>query len=235
MDLSERYTNQLRVKGFETEHHIRLQEAKVLVVGAGGLGCPVLRQLAVLGIGNITVIDDDKISLSNLNRQTLFLPREVGKFKVEVAREKLLDLNPDTSVHIHINRLTSKNVQELTKEINVVIDCTDNLATRYILDRVCQKNQVPLIFGGVRMMEGQFGVFNYQQSASFADVFSPDGYLESLEDCNSLGTFGFVCELIASYQVAEVMKIVTGIGQVNSGVITTIDLSENLIFKAKKN
>lgn len=235
MDSSARFDNQLRVTGFDKEHQQMLQEASVLVVGSGGLGCPVLRQLTVLGIGEMTLVDDDKVSVSNLNRQTLFTPDDAGEYKVSVAKERLLQLSPGLSIKVLIDRLNSKNVGELVKGKNVVVDCTDNLATRYVLDKACAIRNIPLVFGGVRMMEGQFGVFNYGNGRSFSDIFPMDGHLEALEDCNTLGTFGFACELIASYQVAEVMKIITGLGEVSYGCITTIDLLDNVSFKAKKN
>ena len=234
MDLPERYANQLRVSGFGIEHMHKLQKAKVLVVGAGGLGCPVLRQLVVLGVKTLVVIDDDKISESNLNRQTLFFPADVGRLKVEIAEERLRQLNPEAHISPVIDRLNSRNVTLHTQGVDLVIDCTDNLATRYTLDKACVGLGLPLVFGGVRMLEGQFGVFNFDGGPSFSNVFPTHGHLEALEDCSTLGTFGFACELIASYQVAEAMKIITGLGKVNSGVITTIDLFENIVLKAKK-
>ena len=222
-----RYSNQLKVAPFDPIKQTKLLNSTVLVIGAGGLGCPVLQQLALLGVGKIILLDADHIEESNLNRQSLFGLNDIGKSKAQVAKRQVEALNEDCSVEAHCEFLTSKNAEKFCLSANVIVDCTDNLATRYTLDRQSQRLGIPLVFGGVRKWEGQVGVFNYLRGKSFEDIFPKEAHLESLEDCELLGTFGFVCQMVASYQCAEVLKILSGIGTVLSGQILTIDLMNN--------
>lgn len=230
-----RYSNQLRVGGFSEEHQDILLGSHVLVVGAGGLGCPVLLQLAALGVGSISVVDDDVIAVHNLNRQTLFTPADVGAQKVQVAAQRIRVFNPLIKINAMPHRLTSKNAAELIYGKQLVLDCTDNIPARYAIDKACEELGVPMIFGGVRMLEGQFGVFNYKKGASFADVFPREQNLGQLEDCSTLGTFGFACQLIASYQVNEAFKVLLGKEHVESGCITSIDLETGTTFRVAHN
>ncbi|MBI1185171.1 hypothetical protein GC194_12925 [bacterium] len=225
-----RYANQLKVNGFEPLMQEKIEKSKVLVVGAGGLGCHVLVQLCALGLGNIVLADHDKVELQNLNRQTLYLPAHVGLPKAPTAAAVLQTFNPNVHIHAVQEMLNSKNVEELATGCDLVLDCTDNLATRYTLDAYCSRTATPLIFGGVRMYEGQFGVFNYRGGTSFKQMFPTENHFEQIEDCNTLGTFGFACQLIGAYQVNEAFKIVTGLGHVLAGKVTTIDLQTNSHF-----
>lgn len=235
MSAHNRYNNQLRVNNFSEEDQKRLQDSEVLVVGAGGLGCPLLLQLAALGVGHITLVDDDVVNESNLNRQTLFTPKDVGQKKVAVAAQKILEFNPLIEVLALEDRLTSKNASALIDGKKVVIDCTDNIPARYVMDKVCKEQGIPMVFGGVRMLEGQFGVFNYRGGPSFNDLFPAGNRLEQLEDCNTLGTFGFACQLVAGYQANEAFKVLLNREYVQSGRIWTIDLETGSIFKVGNN
>jgi len=230
----DRYINQLKVDGFSVNDLKKLQSARVLVVGAGGLGCPVSLQLVAMGIGTITLIDDDLVEVHNLNRQTLFTPNQVGIAKVEAALSALKGFNPDCNIMTIEDRLSSRNAKSIIDSHDLVIDCTDNIPARYTIDKYCNTLGIPMIFGGVRMLEGQFGVFNYQKGISFTDVYPPSSNLEQLEDCESLGTFGFACALIASHQVNEAYKILLEKPGVQDGKIVTIDLQRNTVLSIGK-
>lgn len=228
--MNKRYSNQLKTDGFTEKDQERLRNTKVLIVGAGGLGCPVSLQMAAMGIGTLSLIDDDRIELHNLNRQTLYKPADVGKPKVEMAKEVLRSFNADCEVVTYECRLSTTNAQKLIVNHDLVIDCTDNIPTRYTIDKFCKKLTIPMIFGGVRMLEGQYGVFNYKRGISFGDVYPQAANLEQLEDCESLGTFGFACALVASYQVNEAFKILLNRPFVQDGKVTTIDLQRNSVL-----
>ena len=144
---SERYDRQIKLQGFGIEAQDKLTSAKVLVIGAGGLGCPVLQYLTAAGIGNIGIVDDDRVSLSNLHRQILYNSDDIGKLKTEAAFERLNAMNPEVHFKIFSERIISQNAVNIVSEYDVIIDCTDNFATRYLLDDVCRILEKPLISG----------------------------------------------------------------------------------------
>jgi len=224
VSLDIRYNNQLRVQNFDENDQLVLAKSRVLVIGAGGLGCPVLLQLAALGVGYLTLVDDDTIETHNLNRQTLYTPADTGKHKATIAAKRIQEFNPGVTIHPVVDRLTSKNAEQYISGHDLVLDCTDNIPGRYVMDKVCKEHQVPMIFGGVRMLEGQYGVFNYKKSASFSDVFPKSQHFEQIEDCSTLGTFVFACHLIASYQVNEAFKILLNREHVQAGKVVSINL-----------
>lgn len=235
MSLEKRYNNQLRVQNFDESDQLTLAKTEVLVVGAGGLGCPVVLQLAALGVGNITIIDDDQIELHNLNRQTLYTPADIGKSKALVAAERVQSFNPHINIHACVDRLTSKNAEQYISGKKLVLDCTDNIPGRYAMDDVCKQLGVPMIFGGVRMLEGQYGVFNYRGGTSFADMFPKSQHFEQIEDCSTLGTFVFACHLIGSYQVTEAFKILLNRAKVQAGKVTSINLETGSLIRVGSN
>lgn len=210
--------------GFDQSHQERLRKARVLVVGAGGLGCPLLTFLVQAGVGNITLLDDDVVNLSNLNRQWLFTENDVGEAKVDVATQQLLKLWPQVNIQPVKERIQSQNADYWLTDQNLVIDCTDNLAARYTLDRFCHKLQIPLIFGGVRKFEGQVGLFCGSSGKQFSDVFPQTTEVFAQEDCNLLGTMGFVVGAIAAQQAALAVKVLCQLGDLPFGKLWHIDL-----------
>lgn len=224
-----RYSNQQKITGFTPEHQKKLDKAKVLVVGAGGLGCPLLTNLVQMGIGETTVLDDDVVNESNLNRQWLYTPDDIGKSKVVCAQNKLSSLNPNIRIAGIQERLTSKNAAAFVQGFDVVVDCTDNLAARYALDEVCHQFKLPLVFGGIRMTEGQVGIFNGVSGVRFSDVFKPSKEAFQQEDCNALGTLGFICNMIGSFQASEVFKLITGLGEPLMAKVVHLDAFGNSV------
>ncbi|MCB0737480.1 MAG: HesA/MoeB/ThiF family protein [Bacteroidetes bacterium] len=223
----ERFSNQLKIDSFSTSHQQMLANANIAMVGAGGLGCPLLLSLVQMGVGHISIFDDDVVNLSNLNRQGLFGINDIGRLKAETAVEKLAIINPKAVLLPFNERISSKNASQLLSHFHIVVDCTDNLSTRYAIDKVCSRCSIPLIFGGVRKFEGQVGVFNGMSGVSFSEIFPVSDETFKNEDCEMLGTFGFITQIIGGFQAQEVFKIVTGIGQPLWGKVVHYDLLEH--------
>ena len=155
----EHYDRHLVLKGFGSEGQLKLKNASVLVVGAGGLGCPALLYLAAAGVGKIGVVDFDSVQKSNLQRQVLFTIHDVGKNKAEAARKRLVDLNPLISISAYPFSVTSENILYIMQAYNLVIDCSDNFQTRYLINDACVLQDKPLVYGSVLAYEGHISVF----------------------------------------------------------------------------
>jgi adenylyltransferase/sulfurtransferase len=204
----------------------KLKEAKILVVGAGGLGCPVLLYLASAGIGHIGIMDDDVVSLSNLQRQVLYPADSVGKLKVEVAKITLQAINPETAITIYAEKFSAENAPRLLKEFDLLIDCTDNLAARYVINDACIRADKPFIYGSIHRYEGQVAVFNFTDAQgntgpTYRCLF-PEAAHE-IPNCAEIGVLGILPGMIGMYQAMETIKLITGIGKNLSGKLLLID------------
>ncbi|MCB0473894.1 MAG: HesA/MoeB/ThiF family protein, partial [Flavobacteriaceae bacterium] len=166
----ERYTRQIKLNEVGLTGQVKLSKSRVLIVGAGGLGCPVGIYLSAAGIGHISLVDHDIISTSNLNRQVLFGKADVGKLKVEVARQKMLLQNDSIDVTAIPYRIDLHNAMKLISGSDLVIDCTDNLPTRYLLSDACELANKPLVFGGIHKFQIQMSVLNHTQRISYRDI-----------------------------------------------------------------
>ncbi|MAQ64511.1 molybdenum cofactor biosynthesis protein MoeB [bacterium] len=200
-----------------------LKASSVLVVGAGGLGCPLLTYLAAAGVGTIGIIDFDVVDESNLQRQVLYATSDIGKSKVDVAKQKLLDLNP----HIHVNTyqepLTSDNAIELFSQYDVIADGTDNFATRYLVNDACVLAGKPNVYGSIFRFEGQITVFNYQDGPNYRCLYQeppPPGLVPS---CAEGGVLGVLPGVVATLQANEVIKVLLNIGNIASGRLILFD------------
>ncbi|MBN2165290.1 MAG: HesA/MoeB/ThiF family protein [Marinilabiliaceae bacterium] len=214
-----RYSRHLLVEGFNTEHQEKLKNAKVLVVGAGGLGSSVLYYLSAAGIGTIGIIDFDIISESNLNRQILYSPNQLGKSKAEEACLKIKEFAPQCNLKIFNEQLSYDNADSIIGQFDIIADGTDNIATRYIIDRVCEKLQKPYIYASAEQLGGQLSVFHLNGKGSYRSLF-PD---ESELPANPPGIIGAAAGIIGSYEALEIIKIITGIGTNLSGKLMIID------------
>lgn len=214
----ERYQRQTMLNEIGIEGQMKLKNAKVLVVGSGGLGAPVLQYLCAAGIGTIGIIDNDEISESNLQRQILFSTTEIGKSKVDIAKQKLEKLNPNCKINAINDRLDENNASITIAAYDVIVDCTDNFRTRYLLDHHCEQLEKPMVFGSIEKFGGQLSVFHYKQGVSYHSLF-PDYPEESILDGETLGVLGAIPGVIGSLQATEVIKIIAGIGEVLSGVL----------------
>lgn len=234
-----RYASQLMIPEIGAEGQLRLAGAKVLVVGAGGLGCPALLYLTGAGIGTIGIADDDTVSISNLHRQVLYNEADAGKPKVLLAQQRLQQLNSSINIIAHEERLTAQNATTLISQYDIVVDCSDNIETRYIIDSITAEQQKPFVYAGIKRFEGQVAVFNYQGAASFADAFpNPSVMLRPSkhayeQDCAIAGIIGYTAGIVACLQVNEVVKCILGLPGILSGELLTIDLQTLVMRKWK--
>lgn len=210
----------------------KLKQARVLAIGSGGLGSPLLQYLAAAGVGTIGLVEFDKVEDSNLQRQVLFGTSDIGKSKAEQAKKRIQDLNPNTEVELHEVRLTSENAREIFREYDVVADGTDNFPTRYLVNDASVFEGIPNVYGSIFQFEGQVSVFNYRDPESgvlgpnYRDLFPsppPPGLVPS---CAEAGVLGVLPGIIGSMQANEVIKVITGIGETLSGKLFLFDALE---------
>lgn len=206
MDL-ERYNRHIILTEIGLDGQAKLNKAKVLVIGAGGLGSPVLIYLAAAGIGNIGIVDDDLVSLSNLQRQILYKTKEIGSIKADIAKQRLLENNPEIKVDTYITRINDKNASDLAKNYDIIVDCTDNYDSRYIIDAVSKQLKIPMVYGSISKYAGQVSVFNYKGSKSYKDLFNEKPEIDE-SDPSRLGVLGVLPGIIGSIQSNEVIKII---------------------------
>lgn len=216
--LYERYHRQMILQGFGETAQLALRQAKILVIGAGGLGCPALTYLIAAGVGSVGIMDDDVVSVTNLHRQVLYSQEDVGKMKVEVAKEKLEKLNPGVSIATYAERLSNKQCLQLFPLYDVIIDGTDNFASRYMINDACVLLKKPLIFGAVSRFEGQVAVFNLKQSdgcfsANYRDIFPQPPAAGEVLNCSEAGVLGVLPGVIGSMLAGECIKVITGVGK----------------------
>ncbi|HKX87365.1 MAG TPA: HesA/MoeB/ThiF family protein [Flavobacterium sp.] len=187
---------------------LKLKNAKVLVIGAGGLGCPVLQYLATSGIGTIGIIDFDKVELHNLHRQTLYSEESVGLAKVECAKSTLKRLNPNIKYLAFNEKLTIDNAEQILSSFDVIVDGCDNFTTRYLVNDTCVKLQKPLIYGSILKFEGQVAVFNHKGSKNLRDIFPVAPNPEDVPNCSLNGVLGTLPGIIGTMMAQETLKLI---------------------------
>ena len=222
-DEKERYQRHLILPGFGENAQLKLKSSSVLVIGAGGLGCPVLTYLTASGFGKIGIVDDDVVNLSNLHRQTLFSAEDVGKPKVATAVECLRKNNPFVKFKEFNFRLTRENALEVINEFDFVIDGTDNFSTRYLVNDACVLLNKPLISGSIYTFEGQVSVFNYKNGPTYRCLFPEAPAPEDMPNCSEIGVLGILPGVVGSIMATEAVKVATGLGEVLSGKLLTYD------------
>jgi adenylyltransferase/sulfurtransferase len=213
----------------------KLLEAKVLVVGAGGLGCPALLYLAGAGIGTIGIIDDDVVSLENLHRQTIYSTTDIGLSKVACAAAKLKVLNPDISILPYSLRLSVQSCLDIFPSFDIILDCTDNFATRYMINDACVLLGKPLVSGAVSQYEGQVAIFNwqsdkYEEAVNYRDLFPDPPNSGEVMNCAEAGVLGVLPGIIGSIQAGETIKLITGIGEPLINRLFTYNLLNNQTY-----
>lgn len=215
----------------------KLQAARVLVVGAGGLGCPVLQYLCGAGVGTIGIIDDDLVSLSNLHRQVLYRTSDVGKAKVTVAAACLQELNPEINIKAYKERLSNENAPDIISGYDIVVDGSDNFPTRYLVNDACVLLGKPLIYGAIAQYQGQVAVFNYQVAEGnnrplhYRDLFPEPPGKDEVLNCNEAGVLGMLPGMIGTMMATEVVKVITGIGKVSANELITYDMRDHQVYK----
>lgn len=223
-----RYARQIIMPEMGLAGQEKLRAGKVAVIGAGGLGCPVLQYLVAAGVGEIGIIDDDTVDLTNLHRQILYSADDVGKNKAITAVEKLSALNPFVNLTAYPDRLGPENAADLLHRYDVIIDGSDNFDTRYLVNDFCVELNKPFVFGSILRFEGQVSVFNYHGGPTYRCLF-PDA--EEGDNCAEAGVMGILPGIIGTYMANEAIKIIAGIGEPLSGkllVINTLNNSHNI-------
>jgi len=210
----------------------KLKQAKVLVVGAGGLGSPVLLYLSAAGIGRIGIIEFDTVSETNLHRQIMYSANDIGKLKSEVAHKKLLEQNPETVFDVYDLILAKANAISIIKKYDLVVDCSDNFATRFLINDACVILNKPFVFGALYMFEGQVSVFNYKNGATYRCLFPEAPNDDDVPNCSQVGVLSTVAGIIGTIQANEAIKIILEIGEVLSGklfIFNVLNFETNII------
>jgi len=220
----ERYQRHLSLPQFGMTAQQKLKEASVLVVGAGGLGCPVLQYLAAVGVGRLGVMDFDVVDVSNLQRQILFTEADVGRPKAEVACERLRAMNSLIEVTAIPERLTAANALDLFSQFDLVVDGSDNFTTRYLVNDACVLSQKPLIYGAIYTFQGQVSVLNFQGGPTYRCLFPDPPDPKDAPNCSEIGVIGVLPGLIGTLQASEAIKVLTGIGEPLSGSLLLLDV-----------
>lgn len=241
-DESRRYARHLNLPGMGAEGQLRLKQSRVLVVGAGGLGAPLLTYLAAAGVGRIGIVDPDRVSLSNLQRQVLFGQSDLGQLKVEAARRRLLDLNPLIQIDVYPTALHSGNAAEIMAPYDIIADGTDNFPTRYLVNDACVLLGKVNVHAAIFRFEGQVSVFNFalpdgSRSPNYRDLFPTPPPPDTIPSCAEGGVLGVLPGIIGSMQASEVIKLATGIGDPLAGRLFIFDAarfeSRMLRFKSR--
>jgi len=228
------YSRQIMLPQIDIEGQKKLIDSEVVILGLGGLGSPVAMYLATSGIANITLIDDDKVELSNLQRQIIHRASSQGQEKVLSAKANLLSLNPELRINTINYRLNEEALGEVIKGADAVADCCDNFATRFMLNRQCHQHNVPLISGAAIRWEGQLTTFMMdQESPCYRCLYDEDSFTD--ETCAQNGVVGPVVGIIGSMQALEVIKVITGAGKPAVGQLTLFDGLENRCTQIKYN
>ncbi|WP_214227464.1 HesA/MoeB/ThiF family protein [Pedobacter sp. B4-66] len=239
MDSAElkRYNRQILLPELSVEGQQKLKAAKILVIGAGGLGSPVLLYLAAAGIGKIGVVDHDTVDESNLHRQILFNSTDVGKSKADTSVSKLKLLNPHVSFLSYPFKIDSANANSLVQEYDLVVDGSDNFPTRYLVNDTCVALNKPLVFGSIFKFEGQVSVFNYNGGGDYRSLFPEPPPADEVPNCDEGGVIGTLPGIIGSYMANETIKLICGFGEVLSGkllIINALDNSSLILNISKK-
>jgi molybdopterin/thiamine biosynthesis adenylyltransferase len=219
-----RYSRHILLEEFGIDGQERVSAGHALVIGAGGLGSPVALYLAAAGVGRITLVDDDEVDLTNLQRQIAHSTARVGQAKVESAAAAMRDINPEIRIETHVERADEALLDRLVATADVVIDCSDNFATRHAVNRACVAHARPLVAGAAIRFDGQLSVYDTRDAASpcYACLFPPDADFEETR-CAVLGVFAPVVGTIGTLEASEALKLLAGIGPSLAGSLLMFD------------
>lgn len=234
--LYERYQRQTILKGFGAAGQKRLLGSKLLVIGAGGLGCPALQYLAGAGVGHLGIADDDVVSITNLHRQPLYSSAHIGLSKAATAKKVLEGLNPDIDITAHGERISHANALEIIGCYDIIIDGTDNFTSRYLVNDACRLLGKPLIYGAVSAYEGQVAIFNCSTAkgdtpVNYRDLFPSPPAAGEVLNCAEAGVLGMLPGIIGMMQAMEAIKLITGIGKPLINCLLTYNLLNNEVYE----
>jgi adenylyltransferase/sulfurtransferase len=235
-NLYERYHRQVILPEFGEEGQQKLLEAKILVIGAGGLGCPALQYLAAAGVGFIGIVDDDVVALNNLHRQVLYSVNDIGLSKAKRAAHILQQLNPEIKIISYNQRLATQNALTLIGDFDIIIDGTDNFSTRYMINDACVLLNKPLVYGAISQFEGQVSVFNLQsltgsnEAVNYRDLFPDPPKDGEVLNCAEAGVLGVLPGIIGTMMANETIKLITGIGEPLTDQLFTYNALNNQVY-----
>ena len=225
--MNQRYARHITLAEVGVKGQEKLTAAKIIVVGAGGLGCAALQYLVSAGVGTIGIVDFDIVSLSNLQRQILYTENDIGKNKALTAKSKLQALNSNITITAQPVALDIDNCLEILSEYDIVIDGTDNFTTRYLINDACSKLKKPMVYGSLYKFEGQVSVFNYKDGPSYRCLFPEPPKVGEIPNCSEIGILGVLPGQIGVLQATEVLKIILEIGDVLSGHLLYVNVLTN--------
>ena len=222
-----RYNRQMMLPEIGDIGQQKLKKSKVLVIGAGGLGCPILQYIATAGVGTIGIVDFDVIELHNLHRQILYTENQVGLSKAVTAKIVLESLNPLINVIAFDEKLTLENAENIILDFDIIVDGSDNFTTRYLVNDTCVKVGKPLIYGSILNFEGQMAVFNHQGSKNLRDIFPEAPNSKDVPNCNFNGVLGTLPGIIGTMMAHETLKLITDLPTLKNELIifNTLDWS----------
>ncbi|ASK32767.1 thiamine biosynthesis protein ThiF [Chryseobacterium sp. T16E-39] len=220
-----RYSRQIFIDEIGTSGQRKILNAKVLVVGAGGLGSPVIQYLAAAGVGKLGIADFDFVELHNLNRQVIHNEKSIGFSKVKSAISFVENLNHHVNVVPIEEKIIPSNIEKIISEYDIVVDGSDNFTTRYLINDTCVKLEKPLVYGSILGFSGQVAIFNYNRSKNLRDIFPESPSEENLPDCDSLGVLGSLPGIVGSMMAHLTLKIITDL-PLNINQLTLIDTLE---------
>jgi molybdopterin/thiamine biosynthesis adenylyltransferase len=222
----ERFSRQIVLKDIGILGQKKILSSRVLIIGAGGLGSPVAEFLSRAGIGSIGVVDDDKVNLSNLHRQSLYNTSDIGKFKVKIAKDKIKKINPNTKVTIYKIRLNNNNFKKIINDYDYIVDGSDNFTTKFLLNDYCLKFKKVLVTGAISKFDGHVFTFNFKNKKvpCLRCFFQESEISDDLLNCESEGILGTVAGIVGTIQANEVLKKILNIGTGLDGYIFILDL-----------
>lgn len=232
----ERYQRQILLKEFGVKAQEKLLQAKVLVIGAGGLGCPVLQYLAAAGVDTIGIVDDDVVSLTNLHRQVLYTMNDIGLSKANAAADKLRQLNDDINVIACNEKLTNTNALNIISQYDIIVDGTDNFSSRYMINDASVMLNKPLVYGAISKFEGQVAVFNVSnhstgKAINYRDLFPIPPKDDEVLNCAEAGVLGILPGITGTMMANETIKLITGIGKPLINEMLTYNALDNSIYE----
>lgn len=218
-----RYSRHIMLPAIDLDGQTKILNAHVLIIGLGGLGCSTAQFLAASGIGKLTLVDDDIVEKTNLQRQVLHMEAALGMAKVDSAKQTLSQINSSVKIDTLDRRLTELELVELVKQVDVVADCTDTLSSRQLINQVCFDYKTPLVSGAAIRFEGQIATFSMQPETPCYECYS-GFFTETLQSCSESGVFSPIVGVVGTLQAAEMLKLITGVGKILTGQLLCIDV-----------
>ena len=228
-----RYQRQMQIREIDQAGQKKLKEASVLVIGAGGLGCPVLQYLAAAGVGTLGVMDDEKVDESNLQRQVLYGSNDLGKHKAIIASKRIREMNDLLTINTLNIKFSRTNALEILNDYDVVVDATDNFESRYLINDACVIKNKPLVYGAIYKFEGQVSVFNHQEGPTLRCLMADPPKREEAVQPEDVGVIGVLPGIIGTIQANEVLKLITGYGPTLSGLLLVFNILGYKAFMGK--